>query len=185
MNAIQTAKHLASCLDEDHLPYAIGGALALGVWGASRATNDVDISIFVERERWPTMFDALERAGVMIDRNEATRDFTRIGLYKGRLGKLAVDIFVSDHPQADEMLRRRQLVGGTYFISAEDLIVHKLIFGRPKDEIDLQRLVSARSTLDLDYVRRWLTKMLPVGDRRFAILDDLERRFATGSPERS
>jgi hypothetical protein len=185
MNAIETAQHLASCLDEDDVPYAIGGALALGVWGASRATNDVDISIFVERDRWPTMFDALERAGVMIDRNEATRDFTRIGFYKGRLGRRAVDIFVSDHPQAHEMLHRRQLVGGAYFISAEDLIVHKLIFGRPKDELDLQRLVAARSTLDLAYVRGWLIKMLPAGDRRFAILDDLERRFATGNPERS
>jgi hypothetical protein len=35
--------------------------------------------------------------------------------------------------------------------------------------------------MDLAYVRGWLTKMLPAGDRRFALLDDLERRFAARS----
>ena len=188
MNAIEAAGHLASCLDEDKLPYAIGGALALGVWGAARVTNDVDISIFVGQDRWPVLFESLERAGVMIDRAAATRGWTRIGLYKGKLGKLPVDIFVSAHPQAADMLARRRRVdsdqGPLYFITAEDLTIHKLVFGRDKDAIDLARLFAAR-TIDVDYIRGWLTKMLPAGDRRFAILDDLERRFSTGSPERS
>ena len=33
-------------------------------------------------------------------------------------------------------------------------------------------------SLDLSYVRTWLAKMVPGGDRRLALLDDLEQRFA-------
>lgn len=44
--------------------------------------------------------------------------------------------------------------------------------------IDLERLIARNRSMDLAYVRGWLTKMVPAGDRRFALLDDLERRFA-------
>jgi hypothetical protein len=67
--------------------------------------------------------------------------------------------------------------GRLWFLSAEDLCLHKLIYGRPKDIIDLERLIAVRPNIDLAYVRSWMTRMVPAGDRRFAALDDLERRF--------
>jgi hypothetical protein len=154
LNALATARRIAERLDEDGLPYGIGGALALGAWGAVRATKDVDITIFVREAELPRAFDALERAGVMIDRTSAVRDVGRIGMFKGLAGRVIVDV------------------------SAEDLCLHKLLFGRVKDSIDLERLIARNPDLDLAYVRGWLTKMVPAGDRRLALLDDLERRFA-------
>lgn len=65
-----------------------------------------------------------------------------------------------------------------YFISAEDLCLHKLLFGRAKDVTDLERLLAVRPLIDLAYVRSWLVQMVPAGDRRLEILDDLEQRFA-------
>jgi len=47
LNALAVARRIAERLDEDGLPYGIGGALALGVWGAPRATKDVDLTVFV------------------------------------------------------------------------------------------------------------------------------------------
>jgi hypothetical protein len=35
-----------------------------------------------------------------------------------------------------------------------------------------------RPTLDLAYVRGWLVQMVPAGDPRLDVLDDLTRRFA-------
>ena len=66
------------------------------------------------------------------------------------------------------------------FISAEDLCLHKLLFNRAKDIVDLERLLAVRPELDLGYVRGWLTQMVPVGDQRLVLLEDLERRFAPG-----
>lgn len=184
MNAFEAARKIGTCFDEDHIPYAIGGAQALAVWGAPRATKDVDLSVFVPRSDLPRVLDSLERAGVLVSREQATKDVERIGLAKGKLGRIIIDVFLSEHPQYAEMGRRaRRVVDASgwsgSFISVEDLCLHKLIFGRPQDVTDLERLFAVRPEIDLVYVRRWLTDMVPPGDKRFAILDDLERRFAT------
>ena len=184
MNADEAAHRLAECFRDAAIPYAIGGALALGAWGAPRATLDVDVSAFVDQDELPRVIDALERAGVMVDRNGAAKEIARIGLFKGRLGTTIIDVFISQHPQYADMKARAQTLTGSdgrslCFISPEDLCLHKLIYGRPKDVTDLERLLAVRPEMDLVYVRRWMVQMIPAGDRRLAILDDLERRFAT------
>jgi hypothetical protein len=180
MDAGEAAQRLGDRLEEAGIEYAIGGALALGAWGAPRFTKDVDLSIFASSAQFAAVTDALERAGVMFDRDRAPKDIERIGMFTGKLGGVVIDMFVSQHPHMLEMRRRRQRIdarAGThlYFITAEDLCVMKLVYGRPKDVGDLERLFAARK-LDIDYIRTWLAKM-PVGPDRGAILDDLVRRF--------
>jgi hypothetical protein len=118
----------------------------------------------------------------MIDRADATRNVARSGLFKGRAGRILVDAFLIGHPQYEDLKRCVALddAAGSRlsFISAEDLCLHKLLFGRPEDVSDLEALISHRPSLDLGYVRGWLIRMIPAGDPRLALLDDLERRFA-------
>lgn len=183
LNALVVARRLAERLDEDDIAYGIGGALALGAWGAPRSTRDVDITVFVPESDLPRCLDALERAGVLLDRGDAARDVARIGMFKGRAGKIMVDVFLMAHPQYGEMkarcVRIDDAAGGELsFISAEDLCLHKLLFGRPKDVIDLEELLARRPAIDLGYVRGWLTRMVPPGDARLDVLDNLEQRFA-------
>lgn len=182
LSALDVAKRIGERLDEDGLAYGIGGALALGAWGALRATKDVDMTIFVHEGELARAFDALERAGIMLDRANAARSVSRIGMFKGRAGKIIVDVFITGHPQYEEMKRRCRVIddpagGRLCFISAEDLCLHKLLYGRDKDVVDLERLIARNPNMDLAYVRGWLTKMVPMGDRRLELLDDLERRF--------
>jgi hypothetical protein len=63
------------------------------------------------------------------------------------------------------------------FISPEDLCIHKLVFGRHKDLADLENLFAVRPDLDAEYIRRWLVQMVPAGDRRLALLEELVHRF--------
>ena len=182
--ALALAVRIATSFDEEAIPYAVGGALALGAWGAQRATQDVDMSVFVDEAELPRVLDALERAGVQVDRVAAARDVSRVGMFKAFGGRTQVDLFLTSHPQYDAMHQRRRTVAEPasgyplQFISPEDLCIHKLIYGRDKDAVDLTRLFAAQPALDVAYVRGWLVQMLPAGDRRFAVLDDLERRFA-------
>ena len=165
------AARIAASFDEDGIPYAIGGALALGAWGAQRATNDVDLTAFVEEAALGRVFDALERAGVFVDRDDATRGVARLGFFKARGGRTEVDVFLTSHPQYTAMKERRRSLeigdGTLWFISPEDLAIHKLIFARGKDSIVLERLFAAQPALDVGYIEGWLDQMLPPGDRRF------------------
>lgn len=117
----------------------------------------------------------------MIDRDDASKAVERMGMFTARGGRTLVDVFISNHPHFHEMRERRQqrtVPSGAklWFISAEDLCVMKLLYARTKDVADLERMFAALPELDLAYVRSWLGK-LPVGERHFGILDDLERRF--------
>src|SRR5262245_59450175 len=107
MNAFDVSARIASCLEKDGLPYAIGGALALTAWAIPRDTN-VDISIFVGDDALDRVFDSLERAGVMLDRADAAKAVARVGMFTGRLGRTNVDAFVGDHPHCHEMRKRRR-----------------------------------------------------------------------------
>src|SRR5262245_2904861 len=181
MNAFELSEHIAARLDEDELEYAIGGALALTAWAIPRDTHDVDISVFAVEAELPRVIDALERSGVMIDRTDAAKSVSRIGMFTGRAGRTLVDVFMSTHPHFIEMRNRRQQLtypsgAALWFLSAEDLAVMKLLYARTKDIADPERIFSIL-TLDLSYVRVWLTKMVPHRDRRLALLDDLESRF--------
>lgn len=182
MNAFELSQRIAARLDEDQLEYAIGGALALTAWAIPRDTHDVDISVFAPETELSRVIDVLERAGVMLDRADAAKSVNRIGMFTGRAGRTLVDVFMSMHPHFVEMRRRRRQLNypsgpPLWFLSAEDLCVMKLLYGRTKDVADLERMFSVL-TLDLSYVRSWLSKMVPEGDRRLALLDDLEGRFA-------
>ncbi|HEY0479588.1 MAG TPA: hypothetical protein VGD37_18840 [Kofleriaceae bacterium] len=77
MNAFELSQHIAARLEEDQLDYAFGGALALTAWAIPRDTNDVDISVFASEAELPRVIDAIERAGVMIDRVGAAKSVRR------------------------------------------------------------------------------------------------------------
>lgn len=75
--------------------------------------------------------------------------------------------------------------------SAEDLVIHKAVAGRPRDVSDIQSiLLRQRGNLDLRRVRRWLAEFasvdgMPEFDRQFEItLTSVARRRRRRTPKR-
>ena len=65
-------------------------------------------------------------------------------------------------------------------LSAEATAVFKLLFFRPKDLVDLDRLVAVqREKLDGAYVRRWIVEMLGNEDARVTRWDEIVESYAT------
>lgn len=180
----RVAAALGDRFDEAGLPYAFGGALALGVWSVPRATVDVDVSVFVPPERLDDVFHALERAGALIPYDDARERVDKAGPFIVRLLGIRVGIFVAHHPLHDDMAARRRSIRDPFgdprwYLSPEDVALTTLIYHRPKDVIDLERLFAVqRDQLDLDYIRGWLQRIVSADDTRHATLDDLARRFA-------
>lgn len=72
-DALEAALRVARALDLHRVPYAIGGALAYGQCGIPRATNGVDVNVFVPTGELAPVFAALRSLGVAVDEPRGAR----------------------------------------------------------------------------------------------------------------
>ncbi|MFT7625924.1 MAG: hypothetical protein ACI9WU_005116, partial [Myxococcota bacterium] len=139
--AHEVALHIASTLHSSGIDYAIGGALALNLWGPARGTRDVDINLFIQASALGDAFEALELAGVILDRDKCLRRSKREGMFVGDYNGMRIDVFVPSIEFSWVAAASRVTVQTDYgpidFLSAEALAVFKLLFFRPKDIVDL------------------------------------------------
>ena len=187
VDAVGLAVELGQILESAKLPYAIGGALALGVHGVSRSTQDVDVNVFTETAQLESLLDVLERNGVQVDREKAVREGLTDGVFFCWAGSTRIDVFLPSIDLSWEALRTRVSVtiqgSPTWFLSAELLCCFKLLFFRPKDLIDLERLVATAPTLDRSRVRALMVEAMGEDDERVRSWDDIVRRFAPPAPK--
>jgi hypothetical protein len=141
--------------------HAIGGAIALGYCTLeARGTQDVDINVFVQPSRTREVFAALPE-GVRItgkDLEVAERDGQVRLMWDGT----PIDLFFSVLPFHDEVERNiRHVSFGDRTIPVLDctgLAVFKAMFARPRDWVDIEAMVEARS-LDIDDAIHWIREM--------------------------
>jgi hypothetical protein len=185
LDAFQAGLQIAAALEGHGIPHALGGALAYGQYGIPRATNDVDVNVFVDLDELDRVFDALRSLGIVVDATAAQAEARREGLMIFRLGSLRIDVFTPsiDFSWEAERTRVQHDVDGTavWFLSAEALCVFKLLFFRGKDIVDLERLIAVQGTaIDGDYVRARIVEMLGDDDPRVETWDRLWRDHAVG-----
>ena len=182
------AEEIAAALEAAGLPYAIGGSMAYGIWGDPRGTNDVDVNIFVDATQFEATLDALERAGVRIDREVALQGMADGGQFMGWAGPWRVDVYTPSIDFSWEAGRTRRLAAfegrHRWYLSAEAIAVFKLLYLRSKDRADLQRLLAVQGRrLDAPYVRRWIVDMMGEDDVRVKTWDELCRQFWHDPPD--
>jgi hypothetical protein len=174
----EAVARLVDELEQTALPYALGGAIAYSTWAEPRATSDIDLNLWLPLDDLDRGFAALESAGVTVDRGAAIRDATERGMFVARSGEYRVDVFVPSIPFYDEALARRRRVKlaarETWVLSPEVLAVFKMLFFRPKDVVDVGRLMEIQGRgFDHAFVRRWLVEMLGEDDERIARWDEM------------
>lgn len=185
--AAEAARVIADALRERGLPHAIGGALALGVAGVPRGTQDVDLNVFVGSEQVPDVVAALRALGIELDPASAMDAARTDGMFIGVWDGMRIDVFVPSIPFSHEAASTRVTVRvdgweGS-FLSAEAIAVFKLLFFRLKDRVDLERLVAVRGDrLDRAYIRQWIVDMMGEDDERVLAWDALcARALSVGS----
>jgi hypothetical protein len=149
-------------LAEAGLPHAIGGAIALSIYGAARDTVDIDVNVFVPPERRPEVRAALDP--LALDGNP-------------------VHVFYSHDPLHEEMARKIREVpyaGGTIpIVAPEHLVIRKAILDRTKDWLDIEAILIASGQLDLEAIEAWVRRLAGDGDHRVTKLQELARRVFT------
>ena len=179
--AAQVARAIADALARGKVPYAIGGAIALGFYAPPRATVDVDVNIFVTEGRGFTKaLGILNDSGFVAEGDPAMllRQAREEGQFRGRMEGIRVDVFVSTVPFYKELRRRVRnavLLGRPMkILAAEDLVVLKLMFYRRKDLADAEAVLRDQgAAFDRRTVRNRLVKLVGEEDERVRAWDEL------------
>lgn len=156
----------ARALQRSGIEHALVGALARAVWGRPRASTDVDFAVACDPTSLARLYDELTAARFerTLEIRAATdvNDPPELTVWRSP-GGVRVDFLVTHTPFEQEALSRRvpARVGAvdTFVVSPEDLVVYKLLAGRPRDWDDVNDVVSTREAtgepFDWSYVERW------------------------------
>ncbi|MBI2157763.1 MAG: hypothetical protein HYU26_12800 [Candidatus Rokubacteria bacterium] len=147
------------------IPYAIIGGIAVQRWGQPRLTRDVDLTILLRpgseeaalRQIVAAFPARLEDAiAFALEHRVLPVDVPGCGEADISLGLPGYEEDVIARAVAYDLGDGRQV----RLCSAEDLIVHKALAGRPQDVLDIEGIVARHgATLDVAYVRRWLDEL--------------------------
>ena len=173
-NPAEVGQRLGEALETAEISYALGGALAYGVWAVPRATKDVDINVFLAPEQVDHALDVLAANGVAFDRTRAAQQALADGMFMGWVGSWRIYVFTPSIPFSWEAAKTRVKLEAGWFLSAEALSFFKMMFFRPKDLIDLGELIRVQGKkLDAPYVRKWLVDTMGADDARVTKWDEL------------
>lgn len=135
----------------------LGGVAANLYRDRPRLTQDVDVTIEIDRGRWPTLAARVSADGWTL---QPQSEYPDVVLLRGA-SRLAVDVLLAktEYQRAalDRAVPQRLALGVTVpVLTREDIIIHKLIAGRHTDIDDVERILAAQPALDLVYLERWI-----------------------------
>ena len=153
---------LSEGFEKQNIPYMIIGGQAVLVYGEPRLTKDIDVTLGVGVERLPDVLRLVEAMGFKVLTANPV-EFVRKAMVlpcQDTASGIRVDIVFSFSPyerQAMSRVRRVRLEGKEVcFASPEDLLIHKVIAGRPRDWEDIQTVFRKNPGVDRNYIEKWL-----------------------------
>jgi hypothetical protein len=163
---------LANALRDADIPHAFGGALALAYYSTPRGTHDIDINFFVDVDEAQGVLDVLQRLNVNTQGAGVIARIRNDGQIRLHWDHTPIDLFFSYDALHDACMERRRSVpfgddAEITVLSAEDLVIFKALFDRPKDWNDIAEILYAMGrNLETEYSTSWLERILDPEDAR-------------------
>jgi Nucleotidyltransferase of unknown function (DUF6036) len=145
----------------NRIPYMVVGALAVAIWGRSRATADLDFQLHVENME--SFLKTLPSAWVFDKKwdlyNPLLREWHKRMLVSGIIVDLMLPRDDFEKKIFSRRIRKKMWNKFVYVVSPEDLLLMKLKAGRPRDFDDAVSIVELQKSLDRSYIRSWVRKL--------------------------
>ena len=157
---------ISQALSQARIPYMIIGGQAVMLYGERRLTKDIELTIGMDvDEDSVKLIGALAgKLGIKILPQDplsfARKTMALPGIHQK--SKIRVDFIFSNSIFEQQALRRRRAKRlknrKVFFASVEDVIILKIIAGRPRDLEDMRRIMIKQGKLDYAYLKKWLMK---------------------------
>lgn len=146
-------------MSQEGLQWYLFGAQAAMIWGSPRFSADADVTVEIEKSRVGPFVEAMRRNG--FDLRFSDSEFverSRVFPFVHRATGVDLDVVLAGPGLEEEFMRRAMSVevGGAMIpvITPEDLIITKVLAGRPKDEEDIRNVIGFRkASLDAERIR--------------------------------
>lgn len=153
---------IARALENAKIPYMVIGGQAVLVHGRPRFTGDIDITLGVDIDSLQRVQDITRNLGLrpLLKDIEQLAKQTNVFPVVEDATKIKVDFIFSFSEYELEAIKRAKPIEvertKVCYASPEDLIIHKLVAGRPVDISDAKSILNAQPNMDKDYTRKWL-----------------------------
>lgn len=172
-------KKIGECLERHRLPYMVIGGQAVLLYGEPRLTRDIDITLGINSDALDSLLDAVQELSLK-PLPEDTPAFVKQTMVLPTLDEstgIRVDFIFSYTAYENSAIQRarkiRILNQNVNFASPEDLIIHKIFAGRPRDLEDVRTVLLKNPGIDASYIRRWL-KEFDASSLKYAFLQCFE-----------
>lgn len=168
----ETLSRIASALNKHGLPYMIIGGQAVLLYGEPRLTRDIDITLGVNTDQLDKLLTVTKELSLK-PLPEDTKSFVSRTMVLPAIDEdsgIRVDFIFSFTPYETEAISRVRKVNilknEVCFASPEDVIIHKVFAGRPRDLEDVRIIVLKNPEIDVSYIRNWLKEFDAASDEK-------------------
>jgi len=173
---------IGNSLKKNSIPYMIIGGQAVLLYGEPRLTRDIDITLGVDSNRVKEVLKIIKELSLK-PIPENIESFVKETMVLPALEEttgIRVDfIFSFTSYETNAISRGKTItVNGceVVFISPEDLVIHKIFAGRPRDIEDAKIIILKNPGIDKQYIRKWLIEFDKVSEGSI-FLKTFERFF--------
>jgi predicted nucleotidyltransferase len=153
---------IGASLERAGIPYIIIGGQAVLLYGEPRLTRDIDITVGINTDQLETLLTVVRHLSLK-PLPEDISAFVRQTMVLPALDEatgIRVDFIFSFSPYESQAIQRANRIKilnqDVCFTSIEDLIIHKIFAGRPRDIEDVRTVILKNPGVDTTYIEKWL-----------------------------
>ncbi len=163
---------IAKNLKKHNIPYIIIGGQAVLLYGEPRLTRDIDITLGINTEHLYEILTILHEIHLkpLPENTEAFVNKTMVLPTLDINTSIRIDFIFSFTPYEIQAISRAKKIiimnEEVCFASPEDVIIHKIFAGRPKDIEDARTIILKNSDIDINYICDWLKQFDAISDEK-------------------
>jgi predicted nucleotidyltransferase len=177
-------KKIALQLSKQNISYMIIGGQAVLMHGEPRLTKDIDVTLGIGVDEWRRIEKVIREFGwqyLICDVEDFVKETMVLPVIDNESG-IRIDFIFSFSPYERQAINRAIGIdlGGVAvkFAALEDVVIHKIFAGRPRDIEDAKSVLVKNSDYDRAYVREWLGEFdRSLGENFTKTFNDLEEQI--------